>query len=101
MRFPTTATHPALTALLLPCPFCGGAARLEPDPWQDASARIACAGADCAVRPRTEYLLLRFADELVAGWNGRAAPSPTWSHAKHESGTDDIASAPPFPVHAS
>jgi len=71
------ATAPVLTALLLPCPFCGGAARLEPDPWQDASARVACAGTQCAVQPRTEYLLLRFADELVAAWNRRPALHPT------------------------
>ena len=59
---------------LRPCPFCGGEAALEPDPWLDESVRIACGNGACRVTPRTEYLLPRFADELRAAWNGRAAP---------------------------
>jgi hypothetical protein len=62
-----------LMAPLRPCPFCGGAARLEPSPWLDESARIACGNEACGVAPRTEYLLLRFAGELCAAWNTRTA----------------------------
>ncbi|HEX2204941.1 MAG TPA: Lar family restriction alleviation protein [Longimicrobium sp.] len=60
---------------LRPCPFCGGAATLEPDPWLDGSVRIACGNGACRVGPRTEYLLTAFADELRAAWNGRALPA--------------------------
>ncbi len=68
-----TLTLPQVeVGLLLPCPFCGGGARLEPDPWQGESVRIACGNDACRVTPRTEYLLVRFADELRAAWNGRA-----------------------------
>lgn len=56
---------------LRPCPFCGGAAALEADPWLPESLRVACGNGTCPVRPRTEYLLPRFADELCAAWNGR------------------------------
>lgn len=59
---------------LRPCPFCGGEAALEPDPWLDESVRIACGNEACPVRPRTEGLLKCYADELYAAWNGRAAP---------------------------
>ena len=58
---------------LLPCPFCGGAATVEADPWRGESIRVACAGAACPVAPKTEYLLTRFAGELRAAWNGRAS----------------------------
>jgi restriction alleviation protein Lar len=56
---------------LLPCPFCGGAATVEPDPWLDESVRIACGNEACRVRPRTESLLACYADELRAAWNAR------------------------------
>jgi hypothetical protein len=59
---------------LLPCPFCGGAATVEADPWRGESIRVACADAACPVAPKTEYLLTRFAGELRAAWNGRANP---------------------------
>ena len=62
----------ALVGPLRPCPFCGGEATLEPDPWLAESVRIACGNAACRVGPRTEYLLVRFADELREAWNGRA-----------------------------
>lgn len=63
--------------LLRPCPFCGGEAALEPDPWLPDSFRITCGNDGCRVTPRTEYLLARYADELVEAWNGRApAPDP-------------------------
>jgi hypothetical protein len=70
-----SATHPPRAALgpLRPCPFCGGAATLEPDPWLDGSLRIACGNAACRVSPKTETLLACFADELLAAWNGRPA----------------------------
>jgi hypothetical protein len=60
---------------LRPCPFCGGAAVVEPSPWLRESVRIACGNEACRVTPRTEYLLLGFADELCTAWNGRAAPA--------------------------
>lgn len=63
----------AIIGPLRPCPFCGGAARVEPSPWLDESARITCGNDACAVMPRTEYLLLSFADELCAAWNARPA----------------------------
>lgn len=67
-----TARLPQAAAdLLLPCPFCGGEATLEPDPSLPEIVRIACGNGACRVMPRTEYLLDRFADELVAAWNGR------------------------------
>jgi hypothetical protein len=56
---------------LLPCPFCGQAATVEPDRWRGESVRIACANDACPVRPRTEYLLPAFAGDLRAAWNGR------------------------------
>lgn len=62
----------AILGPLRPCPFCGGAAAVEPSPWLDESVRIACGNPACGVQPRTEYLLLRFARELSAAWNGRA-----------------------------
>jgi hypothetical protein len=59
---------------LLPCPFCGGEAAVEADPWGGESVRITCARAACGVTPKTEYLLVRFAGELGAAWNARHAP---------------------------
>ena len=59
------------------CPFCGGEAAVEPDPWLDGSVRIACGNDACRVKPRTEYLLACYADELREAWNARrpaAAP---------------------------
>lgn len=63
----------ALVGPLRPCPFCGGAATVEPSPWLHESVRVACGNDACQVQPRTEYLLVRYADELSAAWNGRAA----------------------------
>jgi hypothetical protein len=65
--------HPprAVVGPLRPCPFCGGAATLEADPWLDESLRIACGNDACRVRPRTESLLVCYADELCAAWNAR------------------------------
>lgn len=65
--------HPlrAVVGPLRPCPFCGGEATLEADPWLAGSVRIACGNEACRVAPRTEYLLLSFADELSAAWNER------------------------------
>ncbi|HEX8358558.1 MAG TPA: hypothetical protein VF613_00460 [Longimicrobium sp.] len=59
------------TGTLLPCPFCGGAAAVEADPWYGESARITCASDACRVSPKTEYLLLCFADEMRDSWNHR------------------------------
>lgn len=70
----TAPPPPALNAVLRPCPFCGAPAMLEPDPWMGESVRIACSSESCCIMPRTEYLLVRFADELCAAWNGRPAP---------------------------
>lgn len=70
-----TAGPAADLGTLLPCPFCGGPAAVERDPWQGESIRVACASAACRVAPRTEYLLVCFADELRAGWNRRTAVS--------------------------
>ena len=58
---------------LRPCPFCGGPATVEASPWMDESVRVACGNDACRVQPHTEYLLRRYADELSAAWNGRAA----------------------------
>ena len=68
----STASLPQATlGPLRPCPFCGGAATLEPDPWTGESFQIACANGACRVSPSTEYLLLHFGDELREAWNGR------------------------------
>jgi hypothetical protein len=56
---------------LRPCPFCGSAAALERSPWLQESIRILCGNDGCGVRPRTEYLLACYADELCAAWNAR------------------------------
>lgn len=68
--------HPTRVAVgpLSPCPFCGGDATVEPDPWLAESVRIACGNPACRVQPKTEYLLACYADELRAAWNGRAEP---------------------------
>lgn len=63
--------HPDLRPLQ-PCPFCGGAAAVEADPWTGECVRIACGNDACRMAPRTEYLLVRFADELREAWNGRS-----------------------------
>lgn len=63
--------EPVSAGALLPCPFCGGAAAVERDPLLEESVRVACGNEGCAIRPRTEYLLACFADELRAAWNGR------------------------------
>ncbi len=69
---------PPVKGALLPCPFCGGAAAVEPDPWHGESARITCANDECAVSPKTEYLLLCFGDEMREAWNRR--PSRALAH---------------------
>jgi hypothetical protein len=61
---------------LLPCPFCGSAATQEPDPWLLESIRITCGNDACRVRPRTESLLVCYADELAAAWNARPPADP-------------------------
>ena len=71
----TPHSAPVDAAALSPCPFCGGAARVEADPWLDESLRIACGNAACRVAPKTEYLLAAFADELRAAWNDRRPPA--------------------------
>ena len=83
--------------LLLPCPFCGGAPVLEPDPWAGESVRVACANPACGVAPRSEYLLLRFVDELRAGWNRRTAVSHGDTEARRR---DEGGMAPRFLVSA-
>ena len=66
---------------LRPCPFCGAAPVLEPDPWTGQSVRIACGSGACGIRPATEYLLPDYADELCRAWNGRVpAEGPTERH---------------------
>ena len=62
---------------LRPCPFCGGGAAVEPDPWLDGSLRVACGNDACRVRPRTESLLACYADELREAWNARRPPAPS------------------------
>lgn len=62
--------------LLHPCPFCGGEAIVESDPWLDEGVRIACGNDACRVRPRTESLLACYADELCAAWNARSPAPP-------------------------
>ena len=66
----------AIVGPLRPCPFCGAAATLEPAPWMDESVRIGCGNDACRVMPKTEYLLVCYADELAAAWNARPAPAP-------------------------
>jgi hypothetical protein len=74
---PRAVSHPAASAALpagstlRPCPFCGAEAAVEPDPWLDESVRIACGSDACRVKPRTEYLLACYADELREAWNAR------------------------------
>lgn len=60
-----------LPGTLLPCPFCGGAPTVEPDPWLGLSIRVACGNTACRIGPRTEYLLVCYAEELRAAWNER------------------------------
>lgn len=67
------AIWPAPDDELLPCPFCGAAAALQPHPELPEIVRVECAGERCVVRPATEYLLARYVDELVAVWNRRTA----------------------------
>lgn len=75
MMTSTTALEVSRTTLgpLRPCPFCGGTAVLERSPWLTESVRITCGNESCGVRPRTEYLLACYADELCAAWNARPA----------------------------
>lgn len=84
---------------LLPCPFCGGEAAVEADPWSGESARIACGNPSCGVAPKTEYLLLRFADELRCAWNhrpGREKQSHTEARGTEKSFTPCRFRAAPF-----
>lgn len=74
-RSPAAASGPGLGEdTLRPCPFCGAGAAVEPDPWLDGSVRITCGNDACRVRPRTEYLLACYADELREAWNARRPP---------------------------
>lgn len=75
-RMTMTTLHPSpaeelAIGALLPCPFCGGEPAVEPDPWLGECVRVACGNGACRVAPKTEYLLVRFADELREAWNGR------------------------------
>jgi hypothetical protein len=82
MMMSTTAVEVSRATMgpLRPCPFCGGPAALERSPWLSESVRITCGNDGCGVRPRTEYLLACYADELCAAWNARpAAPARTAS----------------------
>jgi hypothetical protein len=82
MMMSTTALEVSRVTLgsLHPCPFCGGPAALERSPWLSESVRITCGNESCGVRPRTEYLLACYADELCAAWNARpATPARTAS----------------------
>ncbi|HEU0077942.1 MAG TPA: hypothetical protein VFQ76_09865 [Longimicrobiaceae bacterium] len=74
-RFPAANGPEPGEGALRPCPFCGGGAAVEPDPWLDGSVRIACGNDACRVRPRTEYLLACYADELHEAWNARRPPA--------------------------
>jgi hypothetical protein len=69
----TSVVNPAgvMMGPLRPCPFCGAQAALEPSPLLRESIRVACGNHGCGVRPRTEYLLACYADELCAAWNAR------------------------------
>ncbi len=75
-RMAMTTLHPSpveefAVGALLPCPFCGGEPAVEADPWLGECVRVTCGNDACRVAPKTEYLLVRFADELREAWNGR------------------------------
>ena len=75
-----TCRPESLLAGLLPCPFCGGAAVMEPYPECGDVVRIACASEACLVMPRTGYLLVAYADELRSAWNVRAGTGGDGPH---------------------
>jgi sarcosine oxidase delta subunit len=59
--------------MLLPCPFCGARAELERHREVAEIFRIVCSASDCGIRPRTEFMLEEYADELWTAWNSREA----------------------------
>lgn len=67
LRFPAPPAAP-----LRGCPFCGAAPAWERHPTLRDAVRLACPADACGVRPRTEFLLVAYADELVEAWNARS-----------------------------
>jgi hypothetical protein len=55
----------------LPCPFCGRDPVWEHHPDVYEIARLSCGNEACAIQPRTQYLLIEYADGLRDAWNRR------------------------------
>jgi hypothetical protein len=63
---------------LLPCPFCGGKAKLDPENPElegDAWTQVHCANAECSVDPSVECFEDGHKESAIRIWNTRAQAS--------------------------
>ena len=75
MGFTMTTNAKNLVSDLLPCPFCGGKAKIGPEHPElegDAWTQVHCANAECAVDPSVECFEDGHKESAIRIWNTRA-----------------------------